>query len=41
MKQAETLKPLYRLGGLAPFLTLTFYLSQFIFVRWDENPAST
>lgn len=41
MKQAETLKTLYRLGGLAPLLTLTFYLSQFIFIRWDEYPAST
>lgn len=41
MKHAETLKPLYRLGGLAPLLTLAFYLSQFIFIRWDEYPAST
>jgi hypothetical protein len=41
VKQAETLQPLYRLGGLAPLVTLTFYLSQFIFIRWSEYPAST
>ncbi len=32
---------LYRLGGIAPFLTLTFYISQFAFIRWEVYPTST
>ena len=41
MKQAEHPGTLYRLGGLAVLLTLTFYVSQFVLIRWDQYPAST
>ena len=41
MKQAEFPSSLYRLGGLAVLLTLTFYVSQFVLIRWDQYPAST
>ena len=32
---------LYRLGGVSVLLTLTFYVSQFALIRWDQYPAST
>ena len=38
---AEIPSTLYRLGGLAVLLTLTFYVSQFVLIRWDQYPAST
>lgn len=31
----------YRLGGVAVLLTLVFYVSQFVLIRWDDYPAST
>ena len=31
---------LYRIGALAPLLTLIFYVSEFALIRWDEFPAS-
>ncbi|HLF89701.1 MAG TPA: DUF4386 family protein [Anaerolineales bacterium] len=34
-------KPLFRIGGAAPLLTLVFYVSEFLFIPWDEFPAST
>lgn len=34
-------RTLYRLGGVAVLLTLTFYVSQFVLIRWDDYPAST
>ena len=36
----QSLKTLFRVGGLAPLLTLIFYLSEFIFIPWDQYPAS-
>jgi len=33
-------KDLYRFGGVAPLLTVVFYLSEFIFIRWDQFPDS-
>ena len=32
---------LYRIGGIAPLLTLAFYISEFLFIRWDSFPTST
>ena len=32
---------LFRLGGIAPLLTLAFYISEYAFIRWDAFPAST
>lgn len=34
-------KSLYRIGGIAPLLTLAFYISEYVFIRWDVFPAST
>lgn len=34
-------KPLYRIGGIAPLLTLVFYISEFAFIDWDTFPTST
>lgn len=34
-------KSLYRMGGIAPLLTLAFYVSEYAFIRWDAFPAST
>ena len=34
-------KVLYRIGGIAPLLTLAFYISEFTFIRWDTFPTST
>ncbi|MEW5868559.1 MAG: DUF4386 family protein [Chloroflexota bacterium] len=34
-------KTLYRLGGVAPLLTIVFYLSEFLLISWDKFPAST
>ena len=33
-------KSLYRIGGIAPLLTLAFYISEFMFIDWDKFPAS-
>lgn len=40
-RPATNLKNLYLVGGAAPLVTLVFYLSEFIFIRWDQYPAST
>jgi hypothetical protein len=37
----NNMKGLYRLGGIAPLVTLTFYMGEFIFIRWDKFPTST
>ena len=34
-------KPLFRIGGIAPLLTLVFYISEYAFIRWDAFPTST
>lgn len=34
-------KSLYRIGGIAPLLTLAFYISEYAFIRWDAFPTST
>jgi hypothetical protein len=34
-------KPLFRIGGIAPLLTLVFYISEYAFIRWDAFPSST
>lgn len=34
-------KTLFCIGGIAPMLTLVFYVSEFAFIRWDEYPTST
>jgi hypothetical protein len=34
-------KRLYRIGALAPLLTLVFYISEFALIPWEEFPAST
>lgn len=31
---------LYRTGGITPLLTLVFYISEFLFIRWDTFPSS-
>ena len=31
---------LYRIGALAPILTLVFYISEFALIPWDEFPTS-
>ncbi len=41
MTVAERPSTLYRLGGVAVLLTLVFYVSQFVFIQWDDYPAST
>ena len=38
---ADRPSTLYRLGGVAVFLTLVLYVSQFVFIPWDDYPAST
>jgi hypothetical protein len=34
-------KSLYRIGGVAPLLTLAFYISEYAFIDWETFPAST
>ncbi len=34
-------KDLYRIGGIAPLLTLVFYISELSLISWDSYPAST
>jgi len=34
-------RTLYRIGALAPILTLIFYVSEFTLIRWDEFPTSS
>jgi hypothetical protein len=41
MIQVEKPGTLYRLGGVSVLLTLTFYVSQFLLIRWDHFPSST
>ena len=46
MSQLEQTDPsklntLYRIGGAAPLLTLIFYLSEMLFIPWDQYPSST
>ena len=33
-------KKLFRIGALAPILTLVFYVSEFVLIPWDEFPTS-
>jgi len=35
------MKNLYRIGGIAPLLTLAFYISEYAFIDWDAFPTST
>jgi len=42
--QSETsnkMRNLYRIGGIAPLLTLAFYISEYVFINWKTFPAST
>lgn len=41
MTVGERPSTLYRLGGVAVLLTLVLYVSQFVFIQWDDYPAST
>jgi hypothetical protein len=41
MTVGERPSTLYRLGGVAVLLTLVFYVSQFVFIQWNDYPAST
>ena len=34
-------RSLYRVGGLAPLITLSFYLSQVAFISWETFPSTT
>jgi hypothetical protein len=34
-------KSLFRIGGIAPFLTIAFYVSEYTFIQWDKFPTST
>jgi hypothetical protein len=36
-----TWKALYRIGGVAPLITLALYLSQVVFISWEEFPSTT
>ncbi len=45
MSQLEQTDPsklntLYRIGGAAPLLTLVFYLSELLFIPWEQYPAT-
>jgi hypothetical protein len=33
-------KSLYYVGGMAPLVTLVFYLSELLFISWDKYPTS-
>lgn len=37
---AANLKTLYVAGGVAPLVTLVFYLSELLLIPWDEYPAT-
>lgn len=37
----SNIKTLYRIGGVAPLLTFIFYLSELLFIPWDQYPTST
>ena len=45
MTQTETTganwKNLYRIGGVAPLLTLAFYVSEYMLISWERYPATT
>jgi hypothetical protein len=41
MKQTRAWANLYKIGGIAPLVTLAFYISEFAFISWDEFPANT
>ena len=34
-------RPLFGIGGIAVLLTLSFYVSEYIFIAWDKFPSST
>lgn len=38
---SSKLNTLYRIGGAAPLLTLVFYLSELLFIPWEQYPATT
>jgi len=38
---SNKMKYLYRFGGIAPLVTLAFYISEYAFIRWDAFPTST
>lgn len=44
MPQPDTVdtnwKMLYRVGGAAPLLTVALYLSEFLFIQWEQYPTS-
>ncbi|MGC9397416.1 MAG: hypothetical protein ACP5J4_21430, partial [Anaerolineae bacterium] len=40
VKAGANWKSLYYVGGVAPFVTLVFYLSELLFISWDNYPTS-
>ena len=34
-------KNLYRIGSIAPLITIVFYVSEFLFISWEKYPTST
>jgi len=38
METQNQWKLLYKLGGIAPFITISLYMSQLVFIPWDNYP---